>query len=590
VAVTDAAANMKKAISESVEIKDHVTCVDHILNTCLTKSFDQSEELALIVKKCKALAQRTHQSSLDWQDIKKSCGEANIEAVKIIQPVVTRWNSNYMMLQSIAKIKAGLLMALETLANKPDLLSLIPSESEFKTITLILPFLKQCKDCSDSWSSEKSATMHTVQTDLVSLHLIAVRMVQAIGDTNAAVTDCINAFMTEFNQRLPRQGASIQYYNFGSLLHPYYRGHSLRKIGDDPMRDAAIKVLVDNHPSTKEFNQQNEEETTSLEDLAAMDEAIMDPFELDFMKTRVTQRGSQPQDGSSELKPPLQMEYEKFRTMRMPEKDKDVLEWWKENANELPILAEVARSQLAIPVTSASSERMFSVGGKVVSDYRHNLSAEKTSMLVFINQNYGKVKTNIKEWTKTCEAEPYEMPDLTPTKTVPPTPTATTQKRGPSQEPRPGPSKKARPGASPGPSQEPGASPGPSQEPGARPGASQEPGARPGPRPGPSQEPGARPGASQEPGARPGPRPGPSQDPGPSKGARPAPRPAPSPSPSPQTPRQGSSSPEEITPTKSTLLKPKLKLSEALKEKKPEKKKSSQRRIEFLDSSSEDDN
>ena len=117
---TDAAANMKKAITESKEISDHLTCTNHLLNTCLIKAIEKSEGLNSIIKKCKGLAQRTHQSSLDWQDIKKSCVAANIEPVKIIQAVVTRWKSNFMMIKSILKMKAGLLVALETY-DKPDL-------------------------------------------------------------------------------------------------------------------------------------------------------------------------------------------------------------------------------------------------------------------------------------------------------------------------------------------------------------------------------------------------------------------------------------------------------------------------------------
>ena len=80
VGITDVAANMKKEI----------TCADHLLITCLTKGEEKLEGLNAIIKKCKGLAQRTYQSSLDWQDIKKSCVAANIEPVKIVQPVVTR--------------------------------------------------------------------------------------------------------------------------------------------------------------------------------------------------------------------------------------------------------------------------------------------------------------------------------------------------------------------------------------------------------------------------------------------------------------------------------------------------------------------
>ena len=90
VGVTDAAANMKKAITESKEISDQLTHADHLLNTCLTKSVEKSEGINCIIKKYKELSQRTHQSSLDWRDIKKACVEANIEPVKIIQPIETR--------------------------------------------------------------------------------------------------------------------------------------------------------------------------------------------------------------------------------------------------------------------------------------------------------------------------------------------------------------------------------------------------------------------------------------------------------------------------------------------------------------------
>jgi hypothetical protein len=177
VCVMDAAANMKKAIVDSVQIDDHLTCVDHILNTCLTKTVEKCDELSAIIKKCKGLAQRTHQSSLDWQDIQKACESINVAPVKIIQPVVTRWNSNCMMLASILKIKEGLVVASETL-DKPDLQALIPNEREFSIMKKVVPFLEKCKAYSDKWSSEKKVTVHEVQQDILTLHLHAKKWPQ----------------------------------------------------------------------------------------------------------------------------------------------------------------------------------------------------------------------------------------------------------------------------------------------------------------------------------------------------------------------------------------------------------------------------
>ena len=45
VGVTDAAANMKKAITESKEVSNYLTCADHLLNACLTKAVEKLEGL-----------------------------------------------------------------------------------------------------------------------------------------------------------------------------------------------------------------------------------------------------------------------------------------------------------------------------------------------------------------------------------------------------------------------------------------------------------------------------------------------------------------------------------------------------------------
>lgn len=52
------------------------------------------------------------------------------------------------------------------------------------------------------------------------------------------------------------------------------------------------------------------------------------------------------------------------------------LEWWKGAAGRFPILSRMARDFLAIPATSASSERAFSGARHTVSTFRHKLGSE----------------------------------------------------------------------------------------------------------------------------------------------------------------------------------------------------------------------
>jgi hAT family C-terminal dimerisation region/Domain of unknown function (DUF4413) len=54
----------------------------------------------------------------------------------------------------------------------------------------------------------------------------------------------------------------------------------------------------------------------------------------------------------------------------------DVLGWWRENAGRYPVLARIARDYLAIPASSASSERAFSGGADLVVKKRGSLNGD----------------------------------------------------------------------------------------------------------------------------------------------------------------------------------------------------------------------
>ncbi|KAK1886880.1 Zinc finger BED domain containing protein 1, partial [Dissostichus eleginoides] len=68
-------------------------------------------------------------------------------------------------------------------------------------------------------------------------------------------------------------------------------------------------------------------------------------------------------------------------------KDKNPLQWWKENETKFPSLAVVAKSYLAAPATSTPSERLFSAAGTIVSKKRASLTKEHVDMLTFLHSN-----------------------------------------------------------------------------------------------------------------------------------------------------------------------------------------------------------
>jgi len=64
----------------------------------------------------------------------------------------------------------------------------------------------------------------------------------------------------------------------------------------------------------------------------------------------------------------------------------NILIWWKVHAVRFPYLSRLARRYLAMPATSASVERLFSVSGQVVTAKRARLDPSTVTLLVFLHE------------------------------------------------------------------------------------------------------------------------------------------------------------------------------------------------------------
>ena len=64
---------------------------------------------------------------------------------------------------------------------------------------------------------------------------------------------------------------------------------------------------------------------------------------------------------------------------------KEVLLWWKARVDKYPNLSALARRILAIPATSAPSERLFSQASLLLTKKRSRLTDDNASKLMFLN-------------------------------------------------------------------------------------------------------------------------------------------------------------------------------------------------------------
>jgi hypothetical protein len=65
-----------------------------------------------------------------------------------------------------------------------------------------------------------------------------------------------------------------------------------------------------------------------------------------------------------------------------PRQQRTILDWWKERATLFPDIADVAKAVLAVPATSAPSERVFSIAGRVSGRTRASMRPETIQAMV----------------------------------------------------------------------------------------------------------------------------------------------------------------------------------------------------------------
>jgi hypothetical protein len=91
-------------------------------------------------------------------------------------------------------------------------------------------------------------------------------------------------------------------------------------------------------------------------------------------------------EGDSEVSTDI-AEIERYLKEPLISLDMSVLEWWKLHQTIYPKLAAMARVYLALPCSSAASERVFSTARLQLDYKRRRLDPERVSRIVCMNRN-----------------------------------------------------------------------------------------------------------------------------------------------------------------------------------------------------------
>jgi len=292
--------------------------------------------------------------------------------------VETRWNSTYLMLEASLKYKdAFVLLDMQDKKFGVEMAksSGVPLEEDWEYARSVLPFLKIFYDSTMRISDSSYVTSHVYMKEVfgigkkirqysessdVSIRSMAMRMKGKYdkywGNPYGIIILLLIVVVLDPRSKLDFVNYFIDYI-FESTMVSGLKSKLL----------SSLKTLYDQYQGVEEGSQSSQQESQ-------LDDKDDDPHGMSFY-LRATGRRF---DYISELDKYLREDPEPYTKSI----EFDVLHWWKVNLTRFPILANMAREVLAIPISIVVLECAFNTGGRVVNPYRNCLTPKIVEVLV----------------------------------------------------------------------------------------------------------------------------------------------------------------------------------------------------------------
>ncbi|CAN1176862.1 Putative AC transposase [Linum perenne] len=368
----------------------HMRCVAHIVNVGAGL-----EEMGLSVRRVREAVRWVVASPAREQSFQKNVDFKEIESSrKLCLDVPTRWNSTFLMLDVAALYEyAFKLYEQEEPIFKIDLeAKRYKDVVDWKSVRTLTKYLKFFYELTLVASGTKYVTSHLFLKELSRLVYHVYKMErnddEDIRNMAFKMKDKVFKYWSEHeetNVRLnhlmylapifdPRYRWSIITYTLPKL-HGSERGEELCiEIREELI--AMFNVYKENHERTLSLSTtslSSQGKTTNVEVREGDENDGDDDFFDDYtvVPMRVGER--------AELDKFLSGEREE---MGPPGKSYDVLGWWKGVAHKFPVVSEMAKDILAVPISTVASESCFSTGGRVLDNFRSSLTPHVVEALI----------------------------------------------------------------------------------------------------------------------------------------------------------------------------------------------------------------
>ena len=381
-------------------------CADHLIDTSV-QAYYEHETVAPTLRKGRATVGSFNSSTIGKADLGECQTSVGVKPKHLVQDVVTRWASTFAMSNSLREnMDALLLYAVKKLDVASDSFksncysmeewqvnnqtcavlgglaaaSNVLEGKSYPTSNMIIPYLYGCisslhydAPTIQMWDGTSIAAtdLHpSVRKAREALYqsLMGFWVVDIDRSRLMFLFICTLLDPRLLELRLPMVSSTLKSEAKEAFLAEYTMNWAPVKakegVGDGPSSEA--EGSSDIAPSEGEVEGDFGEGAPSEGACGKVKQVAMGSFS-DFMFAMET-HGILPKpvveaDDTDEVS-----EAELYLSMSPAPQGTDVLQWWASNKSRFPNLARMAQQFLAVPATSASAERVFSLAGRIFSD------------------------------------------------------------------------------------------------------------------------------------------------------------------------------------------------------------------------------
>jgi hypothetical protein len=370
----------------------HLYCTDHVLQLTAKEVYEKDTfgaGFSIAVKKARDVTNYIHNSTQATAKLKDKQKESahykDKKPVKVIQDVCTRWWSTYDMIERLLYLKP----AVQTMFIYNELKTQQPLiDDDWDSLAMIKEVLYPFKFAQQKLEGEKYVTISLVPLLLGNIRsqLETIRDAPIGPSSSQEKKDLAGKLLASFNghwgafntfrqsvSRVPgnRQVGIHPAVFIATFLDPRTKGLASVDVGKQAIRDR-VEELVTEVVQKKQQSEPTAEQTqqsSEQEDAVTVDDSWA---QLEQANVPSPQR----QPASRSVERIVETEMELYLKLPQEKLQSDPLKWWNEHKGTLPNLAYLARCYLAIPATSAPSERIFSVASRLIDKNRNSLNPE----------------------------------------------------------------------------------------------------------------------------------------------------------------------------------------------------------------------